>query len=43
MWDQGYGIWNGEDGESFYPLGVLHPDMLLDWAMDGDEAMIRLW
>jgi hypothetical protein len=21
-----------------YPLGVLHPDMSLDWVMDGDEG-----
>jgi hypothetical protein len=38
VWDQGNEIWNGEDGESLYPLGVLYPDMPLDWAMDGDEG-----
>jgi hypothetical protein len=38
VWDQGNKIWNGEDGESPYPLGVLYPDMPLDWAMDGDEG-----
>jgi hypothetical protein len=27
-----------EDGESPYPLGVLHPDIPLDLALDGDEG-----
>jgi hypothetical protein len=35
VWDHGDEIWNGEDGESPLPLGILHPDMPLDWAMDG--------
>jgi len=38
VWDQGDEIWYGEDGESPYPLGVLHPDMPLDWTLDGDEG-----
>jgi hypothetical protein len=38
VWDQGDEFWYGEDGESPYPLGVLHPDMPLDWALDGDEG-----
>jgi hypothetical protein len=33
--DHGDEIWNGEDGESPFPLGILHLDMPLDWAMDG--------
>jgi hypothetical protein len=36
--DKGNKIWNGEDGKSPYPLGVLHLDMPLDWKMDGDEG-----
>jgi hypothetical protein len=35
VWDHGDEIWNREDGESPFPLGILHPDMPLDWAMDG--------
>jgi hypothetical protein len=38
VWDQGNEIWNGEDGESPYPLSILHPDLPLDWAMDSDEG-----
>jgi hypothetical protein len=37
MWDQGDEFWYGEDGDSPYPLGVLHLDMPLDCALDGDE------
>jgi hypothetical protein len=35
VWDHGDEILNGEDGESPFPLGILHPNMPLDWAMDG--------
>jgi hypothetical protein len=38
VWDHGDKIWYGEDGESIYPLGVLHPNMPLDWVLDGDEG-----
>jgi hypothetical protein len=38
VWDQSDELWYGEDGESPYPSGVLHPDMSLDWALDGDEG-----
>jgi hypothetical protein len=37
LWDQGDEVWDGEDGESLYPLGVFPPGMPLDWALDGDE------
>jgi len=35
VWDHSDEIWNGEDGESPFPLGILHPNMPLDSAMDG--------
>ncbi len=38
VWDQGDEFWYGEDGESPYPLNILHPDLPLDWAMDSDEG-----
>jgi hypothetical protein len=30
MWEQGDDVWDGEDGDSLYPLGVLPPDLTLD-------------
>jgi len=36
-WEQGDEIWDGNDGDSPYPLGVLPPDLTLDWELDGDE------
>jgi hypothetical protein len=38
VWNWGDEIWYREDGESPYPLGVLHPDIPLDLALDGDEG-----
>jgi hypothetical protein len=28
-----------EDGNSLYPLGVLPPELALDWELDSDEDM----
>jgi hypothetical protein len=33
-WEQGDEVWDGEDGDSLYPLGVLPPDLALDWELD---------
>jgi len=30
-------VWDGEDGDSPYPLGVLPPNLALDWELDSDE------
>jgi hypothetical protein len=38
VWNRGDEIWYGEDGEFPYRLGVLHPDIPLDLALDGDEG-----
>jgi len=38
-WEQGDEVWDGEDGDSPYPLGVLPPDLALDWELDSDEDM----
>jgi len=38
-WEQGDEIWDGEDGNSPYPLGVLSPYLALDWELDSDEDM----
>jgi hypothetical protein len=43
VWDQGDEFWYGEDGDSPYPLGVLHPDMPLDCVLDGDEDDDPSW
>jgi hypothetical protein len=37
VWDQGDGVWDGEDGDSLVPRGVFPPGMPLDWALDGVE------
>jgi hypothetical protein len=37
VWEQGDEIWDGEDGNSPYPLGVLPPNMALDWDLDPVE------
>jgi hypothetical protein len=37
VWEQGDEIWDGEDGDSPYPLGVLPPNMALDWELDRVE------
>jgi hypothetical protein len=37
VWEQGDKIWDGEDGEFPYPLGVLPPNLALDWEMDHVE------
>jgi hypothetical protein len=34
VWEQGDEIWDGEDGDSPYPLGVLPPNLALDWELD---------
>jgi hypothetical protein len=33
-WEQGDEVWDGEDGDSLYPLGVLPPDLALAWELD---------
>jgi len=38
-WEKGDEIWDGEDGDSHYPLVVLPPDLALDWEFDSDEDM----
>jgi hypothetical protein len=38
-WEQGNEVWDVEDGDSPYPLGVLPPDLALDWELDSDEDM----
>jgi hypothetical protein len=30
-------VWDGEDGDSPYPLDVLPPNLALDWELDSDE------
>lgn len=35
-WDQGDEVWDGEDGDYPYPLGVFPPSMPLDWVLDID-------
>jgi hypothetical protein len=37
VWEQGDKIWDGEDGDSPYPLGVLPPNLALDWELDRVE------
>lgn len=37
VWEQSEKVWDGEDVNSSYPLGVLPPDMALDWKLDSDE------
>jgi len=37
-WPVGFGL-SGEDGDSPYPLGVLPPELALDWELDSDEDM----
>jgi len=37
VWEQGDKIWDGEAGDSSYPLGVLPPSMALDWEVDSAE------
>jgi hypothetical protein len=39
VWEQGDEVWDGEDGDSPYPLGVLPPKLALDWEWDSDEDM----
>jgi hypothetical protein len=34
VWEKDDEIWDGEDGDSPYPLGVLPPNMALDWELD---------
>jgi len=38
-WEHGDEVWDGEDGNSPYPLGVLPPNLALDWELDSDEEM----
>jgi hypothetical protein len=38
-WEQGDEVWDAEDGNSPYPLGVLLPELALDWELDSDEDM----
>jgi hypothetical protein len=37
VWEQCDEIWDGEAGDSPYPLGVLPPSMALDWEVASDE------
>jgi hypothetical protein len=32
-------VWDGEDGDSPYPLGVLPSDLALDWELDSVEVL----
>jgi len=38
-WAQGDEEWDGENGDSLYSLGVLPPDLALDWELNSDEDM----
>jgi len=38
-WEQGDEVWDGEDGDSPYPLGVFPPDLALDWELESDKDM----
>jgi len=45
-WKQGDEVWDGEDGDSPYPLGVLPPELALDWELDSYEDMdpsLAIW
>jgi hypothetical protein len=45
-WEQGEEVWDGEDGDSPYPLGVLPPELALDWELDSYEDMdpsLAIW
>jgi hypothetical protein len=35
-WEQGNKIWDGEDGDSLYPLSVLPLKLALDWELDSE-------
>jgi U3 small nucleolar ribonucleoprotein component len=37
VWKQGDEIWDGEDEDSPFPLGVLPLNMALDWELDRVE------
>jgi hypothetical protein len=37
--EQGDEVWDGEDGDSPYPLGVLPSDLTLDWKLDSVEDL----
>jgi hypothetical protein len=37
MWEQGDEVWDGEDGDCPYPLGVLPLELALDCELDSDE------
>jgi hypothetical protein len=43
VWEQDDKIWDGEGVGSPYPLGVLPPNMALDWELDSVGTRIRLW
>jgi hypothetical protein len=46
VWEQGEEIWDGEDGDYPYPLGILPPNLALDWEMDcveDEDPSWRLW
>jgi hypothetical protein len=38
-WEQGDKVWDGEDGNSTYPLGVLPPKLALDRELYNDEDL----
>jgi hypothetical protein len=42
VWEHDDEIWDGEDGNSPYPLGVLPPNMALDWDLDCVEDKLSL-
>jgi len=40
VWEQGDEIWDGEAGDSPYPLGVLPSSMALNWEVDSTEGAL---
>jgi hypothetical protein len=36
-WEQHDGVWDREDSDSLYPLGILPPDLALAWELDSVE------
>jgi hypothetical protein len=43
VWEQGDEIWDGESRDFPYPLGVLPPNMALDWEVDSAEDEDHPW
>jgi len=38
-WEQGDKVWDGDDGDFLYLLGVLPSDLALDWELDSVKDM----